>query len=136
MNTKTVIISGSRTITDYKVVENAIKMSPWYGSIDTVFVGDAKGIDALVVQWCKENGITYRIFKAKWKTYGKGAGPIRNEEMIMMGGEALIAIWDGESRGTADMIRRAKTHQLPKFIYIHNEAIFGMKVQSETEARG
>ena len=32
-------------------------------------------------------------------------------------GEALIAVWDGQSRGTADMIARAKKKGIPVFIF-------------------
>jgi hypothetical protein len=30
--------------------------------------------------------------------------------------DALVAVWDGQSGGTSDMIRRAKVHLLPHFI--------------------
>lgn len=120
MNTKTVIVSGSRTIISYKLVKEAIESSPWFGRIDTIFVGDAKGVDALVVRWCKENGITYRIFKAEWNLYGKSAGPERNREMIRAGGEALVAVWDGESKGTKNMIQQAKQHGLPTHCKIYD----------------
>lgn len=98
----------------------AIESSPWFGDIDTIFVGDAKGVDNLVVRWCKENGITYRIFRANWKLYGRSAGPERNGQMIRSGGEALIAIWDGESRGTKNMIQQAKQHELPVHVKIYD----------------
>jgi hypothetical protein len=110
---KTVIVSGSRTITDYDVVKQVIESSPWFGSIAQVYVGDAKGVDALVVRWCKENGIGYTIFRAEWGRYGRSAGPERNGEMIQQGGEALIAVWDGESKGTKDMMRQARKHSIP-----------------------
>lgn len=113
MNTKTVIVSGSRTITDYQVVKEAIESSPWFGAIDTVYIGDAKGVDTLALRWCKENGITYRIFKANWGLYGRGAGPERNREMILEGGEAVVAVWDGESKGTRNMLALAKRFDLP-----------------------
>lgn len=101
-------------------MKEAIESSPWFGAIDTIFVGDAKGVDNLVVRWCKENGITYRIFRANWKLYGRSAGPERNGQMIRSGGEALIAIWDGESRGTKNMIQQAKQHELPVHVKIYD----------------
>lgn len=110
---KTVIISGSRTITDYNIVKEGIESSPWFGSIAHVYVGDARGVDALVVRWCKENGITYTVFVAEWGRYGRSAGHERNGEMILHGGEALIAVWDGESKGTKNMIRQARQRNLP-----------------------
>jgi|SRR5688500_10532028 len=115
MNSKTVIVSGSRTITDYEAVKHAIESSPWFGRIDTVYVGDAKGVDALALRWCKENGITYRIFRANWSFYGRGAGPERNADMINAGAEALIAIYEGDSKGTMNMIKQAKRAEIPVY---------------------
>lgn len=124
MNTWTVIVSGSRTITDYRTVKEAIESSPWYGKIEHIFVGDARGVDALVLRWCKENGITYTRFKAEWNLYGKSAGPERNGEMIRSGGEALIAIWDGESKGTKNMMEQARRHEIPVYpVEVKQEAI-------------
>ena len=110
---KTVIVSGSRTITDYNIVKQAIESSPWFGSIAHVYVGDAKGVDKLVLRWCRENGVSFTIFKALWRVYGRSAGPERNGDMIRHGGEALIAIWEGESKGTKDMMRQARKHSIP-----------------------
>jgi hypothetical protein len=46
------------------------------------------------------------VFPADWKTHGKAAGPIRNRQMAK-NAEALIALWDGNSRGTKNMIETA-----------------------------
>jgi hypothetical protein len=113
VNTKTVIIAGSRTITDYELLKQTIENSPWFGRIDTVFTGDARGVDAMAVRWAKENGITFRIFKADWSFYGRGAGPERNKDMIIHGGEALILLWDGKSKGSKNMLGLAKRFGLP-----------------------
>lgn len=113
MDNVTVIISGSRTITDYELVKETIESSPWFGKIAHVYVGDAKGVDELVVRWCKESGITYRVFKAEWHVYGRSAGPERNSDMIRAGGEAVITVWDGESKGTKNMRKLAKSAGLP-----------------------
>lgn len=100
-----VIIAGSRTFTDYSIVEQAIKDSGF--EITQVVSGAAHGVDTLGQHWAQRNGKTIKFFPAKWKTHGKAAGPIRNREMAEYA-EALIAIWDGESRGTANMIKNAQ----------------------------
>lgn len=38
--------------------------------------------------------------------HGRAAGPIRNQQMAERA-DALVAVWDGASRGTGDMLRRA-----------------------------
>ena len=51
------------------------------------------------------------IHPADWDKHGKAAGPIRNAEMAEVA-DALIAFWDGQSRGTANMISLAKSKGL------------------------
>ena len=45
-----------------------------------------------------------KVFPAQWERYGKRAGPIRNAAMAKYA-DYGVALWDGESRGTAHMIR-------------------------------
>lgn len=109
-----VIIAGSRTITDYAIVVAAIKASGF--EITEVVSGGAWGVDSLGEKWAYENGINKRVFMANWKTDGKRAGPIRNQRMSEYA-NALIAVWDGLSPGTRDMIARAE--KLGLKVYIH-----------------
>lgn len=50
-------------------------------------------------------------FPADWQKNGKSAGYKRNEEMAQ-NSDALIAFWDGESKGTKHMIDTAKRYRL------------------------
>lgn len=79
--------------------------------------GGAKGADNSATWWAIErNDKRYVQMNAEWKKYGRSAGMIRNEEMLQemlqhreMYGDASVqalAFWDGESRGTRDMIGR------------------------------
>ena len=47
------------------------------------------------------------LYPADWERHGRAAGPIRNEEMAEVS-DALIAFWDGKSRGTKSMIEIAR----------------------------
>ena len=51
--------------------------------------------------------------QADWDTDGPAAGPLRNEKMAKLGATVCFAFWDGKSKGTADMIRRATAHGIP-----------------------
>ena len=51
-----------------------------------------------------------------WKKYGKQSGMVRNAEMAEIADE-LVAIWDGESRGTAAMIGVMKKRVKPVTVY-------------------
>lgn len=108
------IIAGSRNITDYNELLKAIENIDW--EITEVISGGARGVDELGEWHATSNNIPLRIKPADWSRFGKAAGPIRNQEMAKIG-DALIAVWDGESRGTAHMIEtmRKKTDK----VYIH-----------------
>lgn len=108
------IIAGCRGITDYPLVTEAVKISGF--DITEVVSGGAMGVDALGERWADENEIPIRRFPAYWKEYGKMAGPMRNKEMAKYA-EALIAVWDGKSRGTSNMIDEGRKERLK--IYIH-----------------
>ena len=57
-------------------------------------------------------------FPADWDKYGKAAGYKRNEEMAR-NADALIAFWDGKSRGTKHMIDLAKKYDLQARIVMY-----------------
>lgn len=66
--------------------------------------GMAKGVDISAKFWALEKGIPYKKFHPDWATMGKSAGHERNRRMAEYA-DALIAIWDGQSKGTANMIQ-------------------------------
>lgn len=82
-----------------------------------IFSGVASGPDQLGESWARERGVPIRRFYADWSIFGKSAGPIRNREMAE-NADALIAIWDGESRGTANMIKEAIDHNLKVKVFL------------------
>lgn len=109
-----VIIAGSRSITDATAVEEAILASGFH--ITTVVSGTAAGVDRLGEAWARRNFVLAELYPADWDSFGKRAGFVRNQRMAE-NAEALIAIWDGRSRGTKDMIARAVKNGLR--VYIH-----------------
>ena len=108
-----VIIAGGRNITNYSLLLFAIGESEF--EITEVISGMAPGVDTLAIQYATENNLPLREFHADWNQYKKAAGPIRNREMANYG-EALIAIWDGESRGTKNMIEEATKRGLRVYV--------------------
>ena len=121
------IIAGSRIITDYNTVEKAIEESGI--KITEIVGGGAKGVDTLGEKYAIENNIPFTLFKAEWNKiddnsvvkknkygfYNAKAGIERNEKMGDYA-DALIAIWDGKSKGTKHMIDYMK--KLGKKVYI------------------
>ena len=108
------IIAGGRDITDPAHVEAAINASGVW--VSEVVCGGASGVDALGKAWAEANEVPVKMFPADWMKHGRAAGPIRNGEMAGYA-EALIAIWDGKSRGTKNMIDQATKRGLA--VYIH-----------------
>jgi hypothetical protein len=109
------IIAGSRGIDDLTIVNDAVQCSGF--TITEVVSGTARGVDRLGEEWANINEKPIKRFPAKWDTHGKSAGVIRNVEMARYA-EALIAIWDGESRGTKHMIDVARQKGLQVYVYI------------------
>lgn len=108
------IIAGSRSCTNMKDLEEAIEKCGWV--ITVVISGGARGADRLGEQWARSNSVPVEIYPADWDKHGKSAGYKRNEFMAECG-DALIALWDGESRGTKHMIDIARRANLQ--IYVH-----------------
>lgn len=125
-----VIIAGSRDITDYETIKRAVSESGF--KITEVVSGRARGVDRLGERWARANDIPIAYFSADWDNfdlpivvvrtnkcgdeYNAAAGAVRNEQMAKYA-EALIAIWDGKSSGTKNMIDLARKYGLK--IHIH-----------------
>lgn len=105
-----ILVCGPRDWTDATVMFYAMR-GIHTGDIEFVIHGGCRGVDALAGNWAMENEIQQVIFPAKWKRNGRAAGPIRNQQMLDEGKpDLVIAIQpkDRDTRGTQDMIRRAR----------------------------
>lgn len=104
------IIAGSRDFVDRSMVLNELKsflVDQGLKRTDIQIVsGGARGADACG-EWIA-NFFDIPLIKknADWDAHGKSAGYIRNAEMADEA-DALIAFWNGVSRGTKDMIKVA-----------------------------
>jgi len=112
-----VIIAGSRTINDYTMVCHAVLRSGF--SISRVLSGMAVGADALAIRYATENGLPLDPYPAQWSNWGRSAGHKRNVQMAH-NADGLIAVWDGQSRGTQHMIYVAKARRLQVFVALQS----------------
>ena len=108
------IIAGCRDFNDYSFLCECIAKSGI--EINTIISGCANGVDKLGEKYAIEHNIKLEYYPADWNTHGKAAGPIRNRQMAE-NADALIAIWDGKSRGTKNMIDSAKKQGLVVSIF-------------------
>ena len=113
-----VIIAGSRGIDGddaISIISNACEESGFDATV--IIHGCAAGVDTAAHAWARDNDLDVCRIPAEWDRYGKRAGPMRNLSMALVA-DALIAIWDGESRGTANMIATAE--RLGLKVHVHN----------------
>lgn len=123
-----VIIAGSRTITDYSCLTNAIRMAKF--DVTEVVCGMAAGADRLGQKWAIANNIPIREMPANWSKHGKPAGMIRNKQMAEYA-DAAIILWDGKSKGARNMLDEMKRVGKPFFLDIIDTE---MDIQSRIEA--
>jgi YspA, cpYpsA-related SLOG family len=108
-----VIVAGSRDFNDYELLKS--KMLHYLKGFDLseveIVSGTARGADQLGERFAREFGCKLKQFPADWDKYKKQAGFIRNLQMAEYS-HALVAFWNGKSRGTKHMIDIAKKEGL------------------------
>ena len=138
------IIAGSRSIESYDITlavfDFMLAMIPSFSGsgggdierlakhfITEVVSGKARGVDTLGEEWAYKTGISVKPFPAPWKDkssptydprrgYDPEAGKIRNQQMADYA-DGLLAIWDGKSTGTMDMVRRVQQRKLKMSLF-------------------
>lgn len=114
-----VIIAGGRDFTKMGFLECKLDsfLHTTGGHEDiTIVSGAAKGADTLAIQAAESRGLAVMKVIPNWAGYGKSAGYIRNAQMADIA-DALIAFWNGESRGTKHMIDTALKKGLEVHVY-------------------
>jgi hypothetical protein len=110
------IIAGSRLIDEvkaYEIITREIEHLGIKDQITEIVSGGAQGVDLAGEKYAKNNKIAVKRFLPDWSK-GPGAGPMRNKEMAQYGDE-LLAIWDGASKGTKNMM----DHMYRKKKHVH-----------------
>ena len=114
-----VIIAGSRGFTAFADLcaycDKVLARKAQEGQI-VVLSGHCQGPDLMGEEYARQRGYAVEVHPADWQRYGLAAGPKRNKEMAAAA-HALIAIWDGKSRGTKNMIEEARAAGLPVRVY-------------------
>jgi hypothetical protein len=124
-----VIIAGSRSFARHPqsliLLKEAIhhaRLLPQPIIPSFVISGGAVGIDKSAIIWAKNQTppLTYYaepITNEDWARYRGGAGHQRNLRMSRLDPDALIAVHDGLSNGTIDMVTIMR--DLGKLVYIY-----------------
>lgn len=108
------MVSGSRSINDasyvYKVLDEI-------SDIDSIIVGNAKGVDEHVARYAVQNDIPIEVCRPDW-TKGKGAALKCNIDMLKKA-DALLAVYDGVSKGTSHAIDNARRMGKPVTVKLY-----------------
>lgn len=114
-------IVGSRNVDEHQWNEMEVIMCGLDSCVYTSIVsGGARGVDAFAKWWAEFKGKKYIEFLPDWETYGKGAGMIRNKQIVNEC-DKLVAFWDGKSKGTKNSIDLAeKGGKLLAVFYLEN----------------
>ena len=113
------VIARSRSLTDAERVGAAIddalaELGIWPGE---VLSGTAPGVDRIGERWAQARGIPVRRFPACWERYGRSAGIIRNRTMAAAA-DAVVVVWDGQSRGSVHMVTAALNLGIPTAVRV------------------
>lgn len=101
-----VLVCGDRHWKDLNMIFEALDKLPQ----GTVIVhGAARGADRIAADLTEVLGLSPEPHAAQWGKFGRGAGIIRNQQMLDSGIDLVLAFHDDltHSKGTGDMVRRA-----------------------------
>ena len=95
------LVVGSRSITSFDLSQYI------QSDVDTIIRGGADGIDSLAENYADLHRISKYILRPQYNIYGRAAPLKRNEQMVDMA-DAVLAIWDGDSKGVQYTLRYIK----------------------------
>lgn len=104
------VVAGSRDFNNYDMLCSALdevigELKAEYNV--TIVSGTANGADKLGEKYAEKHGLKIERHPANWGRYGRGAGPIRNAEMVKAS-DGVVVFWNGESTGAKNIIDCAK----------------------------
>lgn len=104
-----ILVTGDRNWDDYATIEMTLSRFHEDGSV-LVITGGAHGADIMADTAAKALGYENHVEQAQWQRYGKAAGPVRNEVMLDMKPDLVIAFHNDleKSKGTRHCLQEAK----------------------------
>ena len=116
-----IAIVGTRECKNVQAtVESAWCASPWFTATPKetleIISGGSGDVDREAELFARRRKIVVTTYMADWDAHGRAAGPMRNKRMAEKC-DATIAIWDGWSIGTLNMITNAIKLGKPVFIW-------------------
>lgn len=76
------------------------------------------GVDRWAKQWAEQDPrADHEDHPADWKRHGRGAGNIRNTEMVKLGADLCLGFPGPRSRGTWDCLQKAVDADIPTRVF-------------------
>jgi hypothetical protein len=116
------LVCGSRTWSDYRRLRRTLEatVAQRQPEVVTIIEGGARGADRMAGHLACLHGWRLEVYPARWEQQGRAAGTRRNARMLQRGRPDLVVAFTvgplAESRGTADMVRRARAAGVPVHI--------------------
>ncbi len=113
-----ILVTGSRDWSSREAIWDAISgaCDPHWRECpyDVVLIhGGARGADTIAGEYATYEGIEVIVCLADWNKYGKSAGVIRNNHMLDMDPDVVLAFQRNKSRGTQHCIGEARRRGIP-----------------------
>ena len=106
---KSIAIVGSRSL--------SMDISRFVSSnVSRIITGGACGIDSSAIIFAKKNGIPVVVLRPDYNKFDKIAPFIRNRTIVGLC-DSLIAIWDGKSSGTRNVISLSIKSKKPTTVF-------------------
>jgi hypothetical protein len=116
-----ILVTGSRTWDDFPTIAKAVREQlpdeGWEGQDFVVVHGGANGADTLADRAARFWGVAIEVHYPSWNTYGRKAGPLRNQRMVDLGASICLAFIQDESRGATDCLKRAEKAGILVMVY-------------------
>ena len=114
------LVCGSRAWSDYRRLRRTLEATVAQAEGVTVIEGGARGADRMAGHLACMHGWGLEVYPARWQQEGRAAGVRRNARMLQEGRPDLVVAFTvgplQQSRGTADMVRRAREAGVPVHI--------------------
>ncbi len=135
-----VLVTGSRRWDDALTIRQALDavafaaISGGYARLIIVHGACANGVDAIADMWVRswtvhELHVTAERHPALWREHGKRAGIVRNQKMVRLGADLVLAFIRDDSPGATHCAEVSGEAGLPLQIFRYGEpGVFSMNV--------
>lgn len=107
-----VVVTGGRNFHNWELTYRILDRVHRLRGIRALVSGMAPGLDSMAARWAEQRGVRLIPAPADWKRFGRAAGVLRNEAMLVDHSPDVCIAFPG-GRGTADMVRRVKARGIP-----------------------